>query len=97
MERVRPERLDFWNDPWLQKLEAVRINFEERTPTGARYRLNRLPLEAGIPCLTRGDPCASCLSNSQRAEREAFSVSSSWERKHISAEMRDAIANLQSV
>ena len=37
------------------------------------------------------------IDNSMRAKREEYSLSSTWERAHISAEMRDAIGNLQSV
>ena len=88
---------NFGREGWLKKLEAVRLKFEKRTPTGARYRLHRLSSEAGIPCLTWGDPCASCVDNSQRAHRDVYSLQSPWGRAHISAEMRDAIANLQSV
>ena len=88
---------NFGREGWLQKLVAVCIKFKKRTPTGARYRLNRLSIEAGYPCLTYGDPCASCVDNSQRAHRDVYSLSSPWGKAHNSAGMRDAIANLQSV
>ena len=43
---------NFGREGWLKKLESVRLKFEKRTPTGARYRLHRLSNEAGITCLT---------------------------------------------
>ena len=43
---------NFGREGWLKKLEAVRLKFEKRTPTGAIYRLHRRSSEADIPCLT---------------------------------------------
>ena len=37
------------------------------------------------------------FDNTQRAYREVYSFSSPWGRAHISSEIRDAIANLQSL
>ena len=94
---VRPKRQEFWARSVASKLHTVSVKFEKRTPTGARYRMHRLSRAAGIPCFTWGDTCARCVDNSQRAQRDVYSLSSPWKRAHISAEMRDAIANLQSV
>ena len=55
---------NFRREGCLHKLETLRIKFEKRTPTGARYRMHRLSNEAGIPCLSWGDPCARCVDNS---------------------------------
>ena len=38
---------------WLDKLVVARNRFEHNSITGARYKLNRLPREAGLPCLER--------------------------------------------
>ena len=84
-------------DAWLRKLDAARVRFEKRSLIGARSRLHRLSREAGIPCLTWGDPCPHCYESVRRADREVYSLSSPWGRAHISSEMRDAIANLQSL
>ena len=89
---------DIGRDAWLQKLDTARIKFENRTPSGARFKLHRLSREAGIPCLTWGETCASCIDNSMRAGREVYySLQSPWGRAHISDEMRDEISNLQFV
>ena len=42
-------------------------------------------------------PVSACYKSVQRAGREVFSLSSPWGRVHISFEMREAIANLQSL
>ena len=33
---------DIGREAWLQRLNAIRVKFEKRTPTGARYILHRL-------------------------------------------------------
>ena len=50
-------------DAWLLKLDTDRVRFEKRTLTGAKARLHNLSREAGIPCLTWGDPCPCCSDN----------------------------------
>ena len=79
-------------EAWVQNLDTARVWFENRTLTGAKVRLHKLSREAGIPCLTWGDPCPCYFDN-----REVYSLSSLWGREHISSVMRDAIANLQSL
>ena len=79
------------------KLEALRVKFEKRTPSSARYRLHRLSSEAAIPCLTSGDPCASCIDNLQRAQREVLYQFLSSGRAYVLDEMQDAIASWQVV
>ena len=59
--------------------------------------MHNLSREAGIPCLTWGYPCLCCFDNTQRIQREVYPFSSPWGRAHISSEMCDAIANLQSL
>ena len=44
-------------EAWVQSLDTARVRFENRTLTGAKVRLHKLSREAGIPCLTWGDPC----------------------------------------
>ena len=44
-----------------------------------------------------GHPCPCFIDNTQRISREVYSLSSPWGRAHVSSEMRDAIANLQSL
>ena len=83
-------------EAWLRKLDTARVRFEKRTLTGAKVRLHKLSREAGIPCLTWGDPCPCCFDNTQRISREVYSLSSPWGRAQISSKMRDSIANLQS-
>ena len=43
---------NFGRETWIQKFEEVRVKFEKRTPTGARYRLYLFSREAFIPCFT---------------------------------------------
>ena len=81
----------------LQNLDTTRVRFEKRTLTGAKVRLHNLSREAIIPCLTWGYPCPCCFDSTQRIRREVYSLSSPLGRAHISSEMRDAIANLQSL
>ena len=88
---------DIGCEAWLRKLNTARIRFETRTPTGAKYRLHRLSREAGLPCLTWGDPCPCCLDNSKRAKREIYSLSSTHGRARISIEMCKAIDALQAI
>ena len=88
---------DIGREAWLQKLNANRVKFEKRTPTGAKYKLHRLSREAGLPCLTWGDPCPCCVDNSKRVKGDVYSLSSPWGRARISIEMRDAIDVLQSI
>ena len=59
-------------EAWLDKLIASRNRFEQKSPTGARFKLHRLSREAGLPCLSWGENCQSCVDNSIRAPREAF-------------------------
>ena len=88
---------DIGREAWLQKLNANRVKFEKHTPTGAKYKLHRLSREAGLPCLTWGDPCPCCVDNSKRVKGDVYSLSSPWGRARISIEMRDAIDVLQSI
>ena len=84
-------------DTWLQKLDTLRVKFEKRSPSGVRFKLHRLSREAGIPCLSWGDPCPCCPPNTVRAQRDVYSETSAWGRAHITAEMRGAIDTLQSL
>ena len=84
-------------EAWLRKLDTARIRFEKRTLTDAKARLYKLSREAGIPCLTWSYPCPCCFDNTQRISIEVYSLSSPWGRAHISSDMRNAIANLQSL
>ena len=84
-------------DAWLQKLDTLRVKFEKRSPSGVRFKLHRLSREAGIPCLSCGDPCPCCPPNTVRAQRDVYSETSAWGRAHITAEMREAIDTLQSL
>ena len=84
-------------DAWLQKLDTLRVKFEKRSPSGVRFKLHRLSREAGIPCLSWGDPCPCCPPNTVRAQRDVYSETSAWGRAHITAEMREAIDSLQSL
>ena len=84
-------------DTWFQKLIASRNRFEKRSVSGACYRLHRLSREAGLLCLSWGDPCPGCLSTSPRAPKEAYLLTEPWWRARISSEMREGIANLQSL
>ena len=88
---------DIRREAWLRKLNAARVKFEKRSSTGARFRLHRLSREAGLPCLTWGDPCPCCVNNAQRVKGDVYSLSSPWGRARISIEMREAIDVLQSL
>ena len=88
---------DIGREAWLRKLDASRVRFEKRTPTGAKYRLHRLAREAGLPCLTWGDPCPCCIDNTQRVKGDVFSLSSPWGRARLTDEMRDAGDVLQAI
>uniref|UniRef100_M4BLG4 Core-binding (CB) domain-containing protein n=1 Tax=Hyaloperonospora arabidopsidis (strain Emoy2) TaxID=559515 RepID=M4BLG4_HYAAE len=105
-KRNKSSLLQAWNDfilsvqhigrdAWLRKIDTARVRFEKRTLTGAKVRLHKLSREAGISCLTWDDPCLCCFENTQQISREAYSLSLPW--AHIASEMRDAIANLQSL
>ena len=78
---------DVGRDAWLEKLDKSRERFEKRTPTGARYKLHRLSREAGLPCLSWGDPCPCCVNNSARAPKEAYLLSSPWWRVRVTQDM----------
>ena len=82
---------------WLRKLSAARVKFETCTPTGAKYKLHRLSREAGLPCLTWGDPCPCCVDSTQRVKGDVYSLSSPWGKAHISIEMCKAIDVLQLI
>ena len=84
-------------DRWFDRLRSTQDRFERRFPTGARYKLHRLSREAGLPCLSWGDPCPCCPKGAARAPREAYSLDQPYWRARISSEMRDGIANLQSL
>ena len=74
-----------------------RSRFEKRNLTGARYKLHRLSKEAGLPCLSWGDPCPSCINKSFKVPKEAYLLTEPYWRARISSEMRDGIATLQSL
>ena len=84
-------------DQWFDRLRSTRDRFELRFPSGARYKLHRLSREAGLPCLSWGDPCPCCPKGAARAPKEAYSLDQPYWRARISLEMRDGIANLQSL
>ena len=74
-----------------------RDRFEERTSTGARYKMHRLSREAGLSCLSWGDACQSCVNNLARAPKEAYSMTDPWWRVRVTQEMYEGIANLLSL
>uniref|UniRef100_A0AAV1T9C0 Uncharacterized protein n=1 Tax=Peronospora matthiolae TaxID=2874970 RepID=A0AAV1T9C0_9STRA len=78
-------------EAWLAKLDAARIRFEKRNPVGARSKLHRLSREAGLSCLSLGDPCLGCLDNSNCAHREAFLPNDPYWRARISFEMAEGM------
>ena len=82
---------------WLNKLIAARNRFEQTSPTGARFKLHRLSREAGLPFLSWGENCQSCVDNSVRAPREAFLPNQPYWRARISSEMYQGIGTLQSL
>ena len=82
---------------WLDKLDAARSKFEQKSHVGARYKLHRLSREAGLPCLSWGDKCLSCVDNSDCAPKEAYLLNQPYWRAHISSEMREGIDHLQSL
>ena len=59
---------------WLDKLDAARSKFEQKSHVGARYKLHRLSREAGLPCLSWGEKCLTCVDNSVRALRRRTSL-----------------------
>uniref|UniRef100_A0AAV1TJ13 Uncharacterized protein n=1 Tax=Peronospora matthiolae TaxID=2874970 RepID=A0AAV1TJ13_9STRA len=90
-KRDGPSLLQAWNayihnledvgrDAWNDKLIKARDKFEKRTPTGARYKLHRLSMEKGLPCLSWEDSCPCCVNNSARAPKEAYLPNSPWWR-----------------
>ena len=89
--------LNVGKEAWFQNLYASRNKFEKRSTSGACYRLHRLSREAGLLCLSWGDPCPGCLSTSSRAPKEAYLLTEPWWRARISSEMREGIATLQSL
>ncbi|CAI5711073.1 unnamed protein product [Peronospora effusa] len=89
--------LNVGKEAWFQRLFASRNKFEKRSTSGACYRLHRLSREAGLLCLSWGDPCPKCLSTSSRAPKEAYLLTEPWWRARISSEMREGIATLQSL
>ena len=95
-ERFCAQFSTHWARSLASKLNAARVRFEKRALTGAKAKLHRLSHEAGILCLTCGDPCPYCFDNTQRIQSEVYSLSSPWGRAHNPSEMRDTIANLQS-
>uniref|UniRef100_A0AAV1V8X3 Uncharacterized protein n=1 Tax=Peronospora matthiolae TaxID=2874970 RepID=A0AAV1V8X3_9STRA len=107
-KRDGPSLLQAWNayihnlegvgrDAWNDKLIKARDKFENRTPTGARYKLHRLSREKGLPCLSWGDSCPCCVNNSARAPKEAYLLTSPWWRVRVSTEMYEGIDNLKSL
>uniref|UniRef100_A0AAV1V6M1 Uncharacterized protein n=1 Tax=Peronospora matthiolae TaxID=2874970 RepID=A0AAV1V6M1_9STRA len=84
-------------EPWLGKLDAARIRFEKRNPVGVRYKLHRLSIEAGLPCLSWGDSCLGCLDKSNRAPREAYLPNAPYWSARISTEMAEGVDTLQSL
>ena len=65
-------------EAWFQKLYASRNRFEKRSVSGAYYRLHRISREAGLLCLSWGDPCPRCLCTSPRAPKEAYLLTEPW-------------------
>ena len=61
-------------DAWLDKLTLSRNRFEKRNSVGARYKLHRLSIEAGLPCLSLGDACQCCVNNLTRDPKEDYSM-----------------------
>ena len=87
----------FGREAWLEKLIAARNRFERRTAVGARYRLHRLSREAGLPCLSWGDHCLSCVDNRRRAPKEAYLLNHPYWRMRMSSDMYEGIDTLQSL
>ena len=107
-KRDNPSLIQAWNDfihnvdesgrdAWLDQLLLARNRFEKRTSTGARFKLRRLSREAGLPCLSWGDACQSCVNNLARAPKEAYSMTEPWWRVRATQEMYEGIANLKSL
>ena len=82
---------------WLDKLDAARSKFEQKSHVGARYKLHRFYREAGLPCLSWGEKCLSCVKNSVCAPNETYLLNQPYWRALISSEMREGIENLQSL
>ena len=78
-------------EAWLDKLAVNRSRFEKRNLTGARYKLHRLSKEAGLPCLSWGEPCPCCINNSFKAPKEAYLLTELFWRARISEEMREGL------
>ena len=72
---------------WLDKLIAARNRFEQKSTTGARFKLRRLSREKSLPCLSWDKNCHSCVDNSFRAPREASLPNQPYWRARISSEM----------
>uniref|UniRef100_A0AAV1TIJ4 Uncharacterized protein n=1 Tax=Peronospora matthiolae TaxID=2874970 RepID=A0AAV1TIJ4_9STRA len=81
----------------LGKFDAARIRYKKRNPAGMRYKLHRLSVEAGLPCISWGDSCPGCLDNSNRAPRETSLPNVLYWRARISSEMAEKIDTLQSL
>ena len=81
----------------LNKLIAARNRFEQKSPTGARYKLHRLSREAGLPYLSWGENCQNCVDSSVRAPREEGLPNRPYWRVRISSEMHKEIETLQSL
>ena len=82
---------------WLDKLDVARNRSEQKSHTGTRYKLHRLSREAGLPCLSRGEKCLSCVDSSVRAPREAYLPNQPYCRTRISSEMQQGFESLQSL
>ena len=82
---------------WLDRIDVARSKFEQKSHVGARYKLHRLSREAGLPCLSWGEKCPSCVDNSVRAPKEEYLLNQPYRRARISSEMREGIEHLQSL
>ena len=74
-------------DTRLDKLTAARNKFEQKSITGARFKLHRLSRETGLPFLSWRAKCQRCIKNSVRTPREASLPNQPYWRAHISSEM----------
>ena len=81
----------------MDKLAAARNKFELKSITSARFKLNRLSGEAGLPYPSWGENCSSCVNNSVRAPREAFLHNQPNWRVRIWSEMHKGIETLKSL
>ena len=93
-KRDGPSLIQAWNafiynigeigrDAWLDKLLLARKRFGKQTSIGARFKLHQLSREAGLPCLSWGDACRSCVNNLARASKEAYSMANPWWRVRV--------------